>query len=225
MSDSIGDRPPEDLTAKARIRDAAITLFAERGIGAISIREIAAAAGVSGGLVRHHFGSKSGLRAECDSYVLDRFLRIKERALLGDGLAEASFVATAEPALLLYWRYFAHSLLDGSAAADAIFSELVDLAQRWVEDNAGGRITHPRPYAALLVAMETGSLMMREQLSREFGADVLSHEGYLQLAEAKLEFYSKPLLTPEVAGRAREALGRLGKQRRPEGESKDDTSG
>jgi AcrR family transcriptional regulator len=36
-------------------------LFAERGIDAVSTREIAAAAGVAHGLVRHHFGSKVGL--------------------------------------------------------------------------------------------------------------------------------------------------------------------
>ena len=61
---------PEDLTARARIRDAAIELFAERGIGSATIRDIAQAAGVSSGLVRHHFGSKDGLRRACDEYAM-----------------------------------------------------------------------------------------------------------------------------------------------------------
>ena len=40
----------EDLTARARIRDAAIALFADRGIGPATIRDIAQAAGVSPGV-------------------------------------------------------------------------------------------------------------------------------------------------------------------------------
>ena len=50
-----------DLTARARIRDAAIECFARQGF-AVSVRAIAAHAGVSPGLVIHHFGSKAGLR-------------------------------------------------------------------------------------------------------------------------------------------------------------------
>ncbi len=221
MSGPFGERPPEDLTARARIRDAAIALFADRGIEATSTRDIAAAAGVSGGLVRHHFGSKAGLRAVCDAYVLERFTRIKEAALFDGRLAGDAFTTATEPSLLLYWRYFAQSLLDGSPAADAIFTELVDLARRWVEDHGSERIADPRSYAALLVATELGSLMMREQLSHALGADVLSREGYLALARAKLEFYSEPLLTPEVAGRAREAISRIAEARDEESKQKE----
>ncbi|MEO7078692.1 MAG: helix-turn-helix domain-containing protein, partial [Rhodococcus sp. (in: high G+C Gram-positive bacteria)] len=39
--------PPDDRTARARIRDEALRLFAERGPDAITMRDIAAAAGVS----------------------------------------------------------------------------------------------------------------------------------------------------------------------------------
>ncbi|WP_459283247.1 TetR/AcrR family transcriptional regulator [Arthrobacter sp. TMN-37] len=40
---------------------AARTLFAQRGVDAVGTREIAEAAGVTHGLVRHHFGSKQGV--------------------------------------------------------------------------------------------------------------------------------------------------------------------
>lgn len=226
MSGPSAERPSEDLTARARIRDAAIALFAEHGIAGTSVRDIAARAGVSGGLIRHHFCSKAGLRATCDAYVLDRFIQIKEVALLDGRLAGDGFLATTEPELLLYWRYFTQSLLDGSPAADAIFSELVHRAHAWVAEHGSGRITDPRSYAALLVAMELGSLVLREQLSRELGADVLSRAGYLTLARAKVEFYSEALLAPEAAGRAREAIDRLAEKRdakeKPGEEDRDD---
>ena len=59
-----------DLTAYARIRDASLELFADRGVPATSIRDIAAAAGVSGGLVQHHFGTKAGLRDAINDHVV-----------------------------------------------------------------------------------------------------------------------------------------------------------
>ena len=64
---------PDDRTAWAVIRDEALRLFAERGPDAASVRQIAAAAGVSPGLVSHHFGSKDGLRDAVDAHVLAMF--------------------------------------------------------------------------------------------------------------------------------------------------------
>ncbi|GAB10372.1 putative TetR family transcriptional regulator [Gordonia araii NBRC 100433] len=65
---SIGDAQ-DDRTTRARVRDVAIDEFARHGF-ATTVRTIADAAGVSPGLVIHHFGSKAGLRTECDDTVL-----------------------------------------------------------------------------------------------------------------------------------------------------------
>ena len=53
--------PESDLTAVARIRNAALLRFARDGFG-VGLRTIAADAGVTAGLIAHHFGSKDGLR-------------------------------------------------------------------------------------------------------------------------------------------------------------------
>src|SRR5215469_16324949 len=60
---------PSDLTARARIRNAALALLGEYGIRATSIRKIAKAAGVSPGLVQHHFRTKRALESEVAGYV------------------------------------------------------------------------------------------------------------------------------------------------------------
>jgi AcrR family transcriptional regulator len=212
---AVGEPSFQDLTARARIRDAAIHLFAERGIEGTTIRDIAKVAGVSGGLVRHHFGSKDDLRAACDSYVLGQLMRFKEQAVLGGQLANAGFLSSAQPALLVMMRYFARSTLDGSPAADAMFSEMVGLAARWLEDHHPGQMSDPAAYAALLVAMEIGALVMQEQLSRALGADIFAPEGHLRLARAKLDFYSKPLLSPELAAGALAALDQFQEKPQP----------
>ena len=50
-----------DLTAKARIRQVALELFALNGADATSMRAISSRAGVTVGLITHHFGTKAGL--------------------------------------------------------------------------------------------------------------------------------------------------------------------
>ena len=63
----------DDRTARAVIRDEALRLFAAHGPDAVTVQQIAAAAGVSPGLVVHHFGSKDGLREAVDQHVLGLF--------------------------------------------------------------------------------------------------------------------------------------------------------
>ena len=215
MASPIGDPAPEDLTARARIRDAALRLFAERGTEKATIRDIARAAGVSGGLVRHHFGSKEALRHACDSYALDRIMRIKEQALLEGQLANLAFMSAAHPTILLIYRYFARSMVDGSPAAASMFEEMVELAEQWLAHHNPGQTTDPRGYAAVLIAMETGMLAMQAQLSRALGVDILSPEGHLRMSRAKVDFYSKPLLSPEQAAEAHAAIDRLQARRPP----------
>jgi AcrR family transcriptional regulator len=60
-----------DLTAYARIRNAALEGFAVEGVGATTIRGVARAAGVSAGLVQHHFPTKQALRESVNQYVLE----------------------------------------------------------------------------------------------------------------------------------------------------------
>ena len=73
----------DDRTARAIIRDEALRLFAARGPDAVTVRQIAAAAGVSPALIVHHFGSKDGLREAVDHHVLDLF-----EAMLAEMTAE-----------------------------------------------------------------------------------------------------------------------------------------
>ncbi|MFD6222382.1 TetR/AcrR family transcriptional regulator [Nocardia asteroides] len=63
----------EDLTAKARIRNAALDLYAEHGEDRVSMRGVATAAGVTVGLVQHHFKTKDGLRAAVEQLVVDYY--------------------------------------------------------------------------------------------------------------------------------------------------------
>lgn len=62
-----------DLTSKARIRNAALILFARNGEEGTSMRAIATEAGVTVGLVTHHYGTKNGLREAVDTLIVELF--------------------------------------------------------------------------------------------------------------------------------------------------------
>ncbi|GAA2585204.1 TetR/AcrR family transcriptional regulator [Dactylosporangium fulvum] len=209
MKRPVGDPTLEDLTARARIRDAAIRLFAERGIDGTTVRDITQLAGVSPGLLRHHFGSKEALREECDAYALDRLMRIKEELLLEGKVANPAFLPSVHPTIVLLYKYVTRALLDGSPAAAGLFDDMVTLTEQWISKYAPDITEDYRAYAAVLVGMQSGILAMHDHVSRALGVDVFTADGYLRMAGALADFYSHSLLDAEFAAKAREAMASL----------------
>jgi len=207
--EGLDDARVADLTGRARIRDAALALFGERGVERTSLREIARSAGLSAGLVRHHFGSKDGLRAACDAYALERLVAVKEAGVPGGRLADPGFLSDIQPELLVLHRYLARSIVDGSPAAGAVLDRMIVLSERWIAAYHGGEVSDERAVACVLAAAQIGMLMVREQISKALGVDVSSPQGHLRLAHALIDFYSTPLLSPDLAEEAHAALAQL----------------
>jgi AcrR family transcriptional regulator len=192
----------EDLTARARIRDAAIRLFADKGIDAASIREIAQEAGVSSGLLRHHFGSKEGLRDACDEYAM------AQATAIGYRFMEFGVIGRITPEILLLQRYLIRSTMDGSPAGNALFDRMIEYGFQWL-DVSGLKVPDPVAYLAVLSAMKMSIFTLRDQLSRVLGADVGEPAGWSRIVQASIEIFAHPLVTPEIAEQAREALARF----------------
>jgi len=123
----IENRPASDLTARARILDAAIGIFADQG-GAASIRTIAAAAGVSPALITHHFGTKEALKAECDERVLDAYTELKMAGIANPAasmsLVDGTDEAEAERVSAMS-AYMLRAFLDGGDTAREFYRRLV----------------------------------------------------------------------------------------------------
>jgi AcrR family transcriptional regulator len=167
-----------DRTARARIRDAAIARFAEDGVDGATIRSVAAAAGVSPGLVIHHFGSKDALRVACDQHVTAT-IRAQKRAALGGGAGMdplAALRAYREGPPLL--RYLARTLVDGSPHVAELVDEMVADAVGYMEEAvAAGTLVpseQPRERTAVLTIWSLGALVLHEHLERLLGADLVS---------------------------------------------------
>ncbi|MDN6373713.1 MAG: TetR/AcrR family transcriptional regulator [Brevibacterium aurantiacum] len=70
----------DDLTSRARIRNAALHQFAVKGFAGTPLRAIATEAGVAIGLIGHYFGSKEGTREAVETWIVGLFASALDRA-------------------------------------------------------------------------------------------------------------------------------------------------
>lgn len=181
----------EDLTARARIRDAAIAAFGRNGFDTVSMRTIAADAGVSAALIVHHFGDKQALRTACDDYVVNVFT--DENHELIDAPA-TDRIRTALNDLERYGPfidYLGRMLVDGSPAADRLFDGILAGTRTMLDDQREAGLLMPMSdhemTTLLIVLMGLGPVVMRAQIARALGQDHLSPAGLLRATLPTME--------------------------------------
>jgi AcrR family transcriptional regulator len=137
-----------DLTAAARIRDAAIEQFGEHGFD-VGVRRIAEAAGVSAALVIHHFGSKEGLRKACDEYVAEEIRSEKAEAVRSNDpatwFAQLAEIESYAPMM----AYLVRSMMTGGELAKMLWHRMIGNTQQYLEEGVrAGTIKPSRDPAA-----------------------------------------------------------------------------
>lgn len=160
-------RSVDDLTAVARIRDAAIEQFGRHGFD-VGLRAVAKAAGVSAGLVIHHFGSKDGLRKACDDYIAEQIRIAKTEAIAStDPTSWLGQIAEIESYAPMT-AYLIRSMQSGGELAKAFWHRLIDDTERYLQEGvrAGTVKTSrdARARAKYLAMSGSGSLLLYLQL-------------------------------------------------------------
>jgi AcrR family transcriptional regulator len=150
-----------DLTAKARIRNAALELYATKGEPNTTVREVAQAAGVTHGLVVHHFVNKEGLHKAVQQHVVD-LLRQALSAVPTDGTpreigkARDASVARMYSEHPVYLRYIRRQLLDPEDIDRELLDVLAEFTRAQVRDLRAAGIAPlktPEPIQAFAVLM------------------------------------------------------------------------
>lgn len=188
---------------KARIRDAAIRRFAIDGLDA-SLRSIAADAQVSAPLILHHFGSRAGLRQECDAHVVE-LSRASKSSVLDPFIGPAAFIKqVAEAGSYAVIVGYVLRLLQAGGAATQEFVErsAASMQEYLAHAESLGTVRPSRDPAArarLLAEQSLGALLLRlparqERLDLESLPSWI--EGYARrVAVASLELLTEGLLT------------------------------
>ena len=182
----IAEIQESELTAYARIRRAALVSFAKLGMAATTIRGVAQAAGVSPGLVQHHFRSKQGLRAAVDAFVLERATKAVTDAVrrgspaeIAAGFAEriAEFIRSS-PDLVAYGR---RALLEGDPSGLALFDALVELARSELDRLAAEGLLRSDvdlTWSALhIVLLSAAPVFLEAAVDRHLDQPLLSDDG------------------------------------------------
>lgn len=177
--------PAPEPSAKERIRDAALSCFAVRGIAATPLRTVAETAEVSIGLVQHHFHTKAGLAAAVDQYVLQVVSEALERTMLpespSDGLHEAGRRLTTlmaeRPDVM---SYLGRALAEGGTLGSVIFTGLLGVSAAQREHFVAQGNTQPDldpDWAAInVVILRVGAIILHPYIELYLGKSFFSEQ-------------------------------------------------
>ena len=200
--DSVGSRDSSqaDLTAQARIRNAAIAHFARDGFQKANLRAIAAAAGVSEALIFHHFGSKSGLQATCDDYVLNFLIERARTAGRPSGLVDLLGVYLSDPEeYRLRVQYMARTIQQDTPAANTFVETMVaeseSIFRAGAADGTMRPSSDPRALAVLNLVLTLGLLTMAPPLARALGHESFGPDVLRRMTIPAVELYTHGLYT------------------------------
>ncbi len=171
------DRRSREDVSEALL-DAAATLASERGSGHVTVRDIAARAGVNATFVHRYYGSKQNLMRAAMVRAQERLAsRIAEvpdvvegaAAIVHATLGEREFIAT-----------LARATLDGVfadiPAGNPAMAVLVERFQREAAARGGGGRHDPRVVVACLSAATVGYALLGDYIRHGTGLDGISDD-------------------------------------------------
>lgn len=201
----------DDRTTLARLRDAAIALVAEGGTKALTARAVAERAGVSQGLIRHHFGSMSSLLRACDEHVAAEIREGKREAINPSPGFDPLAAIRAEGRERTV-GFLAARLTEDSESIDGLVDALIGDAEGYLAAGVEAGMLVPtrdeRLRAAILTIFSLGSVAMHRHLARHLGVDLrapdfASQPGYLDFVRVQFEVFEAvfaPAVVEEYRG-------------------------
>ena len=168
---------PGDLTAKARIRNAALMLFAAGGEHGTSMRAIASAAGVTVGLVAHHYGTKDQLREAVEVRIVELFAEAIAAAPIEGSSRDiraardtaVGAMLAAHPEIIDYLR---RTLLDAHGGNGRLLERLAELTATQIRQLQDAGLASPRHGLAAQVTeilmTQLGQLFLQPLVDRTF---------------------------------------------------------
>jgi AcrR family transcriptional regulator len=177
---------------RAALINAGARLFTERGIRAVSIRELARSAGVNHGLIHRHFGSKAGLLEAVMAHLANQV-----GTALGPPAEDERLVDILQAALGatrsqgVHWRLMARALLDGEDPATLqqefpVVARMMAAARREPIEGIG-----PEARVTALLALTLGMLLFTPYLRLATGQ---SDESWQETRRAVMGFAFRALV-------------------------------
>ena len=206
---------PADLAPRARIREAALRLYAEHGTRATSIRMVAEEASMSAGAVMHHFKSKDELAEAVQHAVVAKIREV----VSGVGLDQPPPVAARarrqafdqliadNPFIAGYIR---QATLEGGAAGVALFTEAFELVrsemQALVEANIARPLPDPEVGLVLYRALNLAHIVFGPLVEQMLGLSLSDPVVLERFRNAAVDLLTQPLFRSPPSPGNRPAL-------------------
>jgi AcrR family transcriptional regulator len=178
------------------------------------VRTIANEAGVSPGLIIHHFGSKDGLVGACDERIAG-VIEEGKSAAMQTGPSFDVLGSLRQSGGTQIMRFLARRLTDESGAVADLVDRMVEDATAYltegVESGMLRSTSDPAGRAAILTIWSLGALVLNDHLTRLVGTDLMSDTamedgsilGYFMPAT---EILAEGIVTAAMAAQLREAF-------------------
>ncbi|HEX3917424.1 MAG TPA: TetR family transcriptional regulator [Caulobacteraceae bacterium] len=170
--------PPEQLSSRERLLDAAIRLFGQNGFEGTSVRAIGDEAGVSWALIRFYFGSKEGVREAADERAIRGYLDAVHKGHSASSYEQlASMLEVDAKGLSETAGYLRRAILEERPIALDFLRQLLETTE---VENAALRAEYPDepvlwdPVRQIVQRM--GYLLLAPQILTLSGRDVFSTE-------------------------------------------------
>jgi TetR/AcrR family transcriptional regulator, regulator of cefoperazone and chloramphenicol sensitivity len=198
--------PTSDLTTFARIRNAALEGFARDGVSATSIRDVAKTAGVSPGLVQHHFPTKAVLSEAVNDHVVSiavaAFADVPTAHSTMDASTELGRRVTAlireHPDAL---RYVARASSEADPGALELFDTFVSIAEKQWDQLATDGLLRPdndRQWTALnTIIINLAPLLFQTALDRHLPHPFSSPQGLERWQNASTNLFRHGIYQPD----------------------------
>jgi AcrR family transcriptional regulator len=171
------DKPHGREEVVESIIDATLALWNTKGPAEVSLRSIAARAGVNYGLVYRHFRTKEAvIRAAMDRVVARSMHFVEDSTNLAGAMDSVLPRSTGAHARLLAWAILQYLVDDILPAEDIFLRRLRDLSRAGLPDGTPDPDAAAKVKAGSMLAMLYGWRLFEPYLVRGLELDKLSHE-------------------------------------------------
>jgi len=198
-----------DLAPRARIREAALRLYAEHGTQATSIRMVAEEAGLSAGAVMHHFKSKDELAEAVQHAVVAKIREVVSGVGLDQPPAAAARARRQAFDQLIAENpyvagYLRQVILEGGPAGAALFTEGFELVRSEMQAQVEAGIARPLPDPdvglVLYRAVNLAHILFGPLIEQMLGLSLEDPAVLERFRDAAVDLLTRPVLTAPPAG-------------------------
>lgn len=181
-----------------------VELFSEKGFNSVSVREITRAAGVSPGLLIHHFKSKEAFIKACIDEVFGEVLSFKTEPNPLDMNTQLNKWKSNPEFYKTPLKFFKAVMSSNSEYSKQLFELILDGSRKVLEDGVkNGLVKKPSDLEMtnlVLAVNSLGTILLSDYIRDQLGGEFTDPEYAQGFMQANLEIYTNGVYAPQTTG-------------------------